>query len=177
MPYPPQRTEPYKVLRYVDNSLIVSERFLKKIKDGYGFSVSHRFEGVASGSAVEMYFENPSGSGRTVYIVTISVISFGQAWADVYRGNTVSVAGTALTPVNLNFGSSITSVVNVEYGGTYTTGTLVHNTVVPGGSLVRAVGGAVEIGETVVIPPGYNLLARVTNQSASSSDISIRIIW
>lgn len=103
--------------------------------------------------------------------------SFSQAWVDVYRNNTVSSSGTSVTPVNLNFGSSNTSVVNVEYGGSYVAGSLVHSTVVPGGSQIRAVGSAVEVGESVVIPPGNDFLIKVTNKSASASDISIRVLW
>ena len=152
-------------------------RFEDKIDCGYGFSVSHRFEAVASDASVDIYFENPSGSGRTIYIIAIEISTLAQAWADVYRGNTVSVSGTSITPVNLNFSSTISSIVNAEYGGTYTTGTLVHNTVIGGGTRVNAIGSLAEVGETVVIPPGNNLLVRATNKDTAASDISIRIVW
>jgi hypothetical protein len=165
------------ILQFVDGTILTNSRFLKKIYDGYGFSVSHRFESIVTDSIAEVYFENPAGSSRDIYIVIVEVISTGQGWCDVFRDNTVTAAGTAMTPINLNLGSSVTSIVSTEYGGTYTAGTQVHNTVVPGGSAIRAIGGATEIGESVIIPENNNILVRVTNKSTSAEDISIRIIW
>jgi len=165
------------VLQFIDGTQIVNPRFFYKIYEGYGFSISHRFESVANDASVDVYFECPDGCGREVFVVAVEVIAFGQCHVDVYRGNQVSASGTAITPVNLNFGSTIASVASVEYGGTYTTGTLVHNTVVPGGAKVRAIGGVSEVGETVVVPCGYNFLVRVTNKSGAATDLSIRIIW
>ena len=40
------------------------------------------------------------------------------------------------------------SVINVEYNGAYTLGNLVHNTVIPGGSHIRAIGSVVELHPT-----------------------------
>jgi len=167
----------YKLNQFIDGTVMVNPRFFKEIFNGNAYSVSHRFPGVASGASVDLYFENPSGSGVTVYIIVIEVISFAQAWIDIYHGNTVSSSGTQLTPVNLNLGSNNTSRVRVEYDGTYSPGTLAVNTVCPGGSLIRAVGGVVEVGETIIIPENNNILVRVTNQSGSAADLSIRIIW
>jgi len=160
-----------------DGTLTVAERFQRKIEEGKAFAVSHRFEGLATNASAELYFENPSGSGRTVYIVIVEVVGMAQGWVDIYRGNTVSTPGTPLTPMNLNLGSTNASVVNVEYGGVYVAGTLALNTVLPGGNLVRAVGSAVEVGETVKIPEGNNILVRATNTSASAQDLSIRVLW
>jgi len=147
------------------------------IEQGYGFSVSHRFEGVASDASIEVFFENPSDSGKTVKISIIEVVSLAQAYIDIYRDNTKTAAGSSLTPQNLNLGSENESVVEVEYGGTYTAGDLAVNTVCPGGSKIRAIGGATEVGETVIIPEGKNILIRVTNKSASATDLSVHIIW
>jgi len=168
---------PKEILQFIDGTQIVNPRFFYKIYEGYGFSISHRFEGVGADSSVDLYFENPSDSGRQVFVVVVEIVSLAQAWIDVYRENTVTVSGTALTPVNLNFEKTISSVVNVEYGGTYELGTLTLNTICPGGSKKEAVGGNAEVGETVVIPPGFNFLVRVTNKSASATDLSIRILW
>jgi hypothetical protein len=165
------------ILQFLDGTQIFNPRFFYKIYEGYGFAVSHRFESVASDAAVNLYFENPSGSGREIFIVVIDIISFAQAWIDVYRGNTVSVHGTSITPVNLNFVSERGSVAKAEYGGTYVVGTRVHSTVCPGGSRVQATGGVAEVGETVIIPEGFNFLVRVTNKSAAATDLSIRIVW
>jgi len=166
-----------ELLQFVDDTIITNWRFFYKIYQGYGFSISHRFEGVADGSSIDVYFENPSGSGREVFLIAIEIITFGQCYVDIYRGNSVNVAGTSITPMNLNFKSAISSIANVEYGGTYTLGTLTLQTVCPGGAKVRAIGGATEVGETAVIPENFNFLVRVTNQSGAATDLSIRVLW
>jgi len=170
---------PKPLLQLADGTLISNQRFLKKIKDGYGFSVSHRFTGVASGASGYMYMENPSGSTREVFIIAVECSSFAQTWVDIYRGVTVTAPGTAITPVNLNFNSSNPSVVSAEHSGTYdlTGAQPVHETVIAGGSGVFATGGVAEVGEVVVIPPNNNFLVIHTNQSGSAQDMSTRILW
>jgi len=165
------------LLTFLDKSLIVNPGFFYKIYEGKGFSISHRFVSVASDASADVYFGNPSGSGRTAYIVAVEVVSLAQAWVDIYRGVTVSTPGSSITPVNLNLSSENTSVAKVEHGGEYSGGELVHSTVCLGGSHIRAIGGATEVGESVVIPEDNNFLVKVTNKSASSTDLSIRIIW
>ena len=167
----------YPILQFIDGTILTNPRFFKKIYDGYGFSVSHRFDDVASDGVVQVWFENPNNSKREIYIIVVEIVSTGRARADVYRNNTKTSSGTELTPVNLNLGSSISSVINVEYNGAYTLGNLVHNTVIPGGSHIRAIGSVVEVGESVIIPEGYNLIIQVINKSTSAEDISIRILW
>ena len=165
------------VLRTQDNTVVSVQRFFNQVQNGNAFSVSKRFESVASDAYIQLFFENPSGSGKIVHIVMIEVVSLAQLWVDIYRGNTKSSSGTVLTPVNLNFASTKSSVVGVEYGGTYSFGTLVHNTVCPGGSHIRAVGGAAEVGENVVMPEDFNFIVVVRNKSANNTDFSIRILW
>lgn len=167
---------PKAILQFTDGTQITNWRFFYKIYEGYGFAVSHRFEGVASGSTANLYFENPSGSGMEVFIITIDIVSTGQSWVDVYRGISYT-GGTSITPVNLNFSNGKSSVCTVKHTITRTDGTLVHSTVVPGGSKQNAVGGVAEVGETVVIPEGFNFSVEVTNKSDSAEDISIRVVW
>ena len=168
---------PHQLRQHEDGTTIVYQRLFGLILDGKVFSASHRFESVASDDSVSMYFENPQNSGKDAYIVAIEIVSTGKFWIDIYRGNTVTTHGTSVTPANLNLSSSNTPACKVEYGGTYTAGTLAHQSVAPGGSHLRAIGSIVEVGESVVISPGDNLLIVATNKSASSEDMSIRIIW
>jgi len=184
MSYPPQaagaRRQPsITPLQFTDGTLITNWRFFQKIYQGYGFSISYRFEDVAADGVVEVYFENPSGSTITVFIIVIECTSLAQGWIDLYRDASVTSSGTELTPVNLNQESTNTSEANVEYGGTYdiSGAQLVHNTIAPGGTKKEAVGGLAEVGETVIIPAGYSLLVRFTNKSAAATDMSIRVVW
>ena len=165
------------LLSFDDKTLLTAPRLHKKIEEGKAFTVGHRFEGVAADASVDLYFENPSGSGVDVHLVIVAVLSMAQAWVDVYANNSVGTPGTGLTPVNMNLRSAVVSKVNAEYGGSYTLGDLLIDTVCPGGSLIRAVGWALELGETLLIPPGKNILVRATNKSGSAQDLAIRIIW
>jgi len=167
----------YSPLQFMDGTVITNPRFFKKIFEGCGFSASHRFEGVDADGSIEMLFDNAEESGKVVFNTMVDIISTGQAWVDIYRDNEVTLAGTGLTPINLNFESANTSVSTIEYGGNYTAGDLVHSTVIPGGDKIRAVGAESEIGETVILPEGFNFLVKVVNKSASAEDISIRMIW
>jgi len=160
-----------------DGTVIIYSRLFNKILEGKAFSVSHRFEGISADASADIFFENPSGSTKNIFIVAVEVGGFGAGWVDIYRDNTVSSSGTQLTPTNLNLSSTNSSVANVEYGGTYTVGTLAHQTVLPGGTLVRSLGSIAEVGENVVLPPNNNFLVRITNKSGTTNDYSIRIIW
>ena len=166
-----------KLLEFDDGTGVFNPRFQYKIEKGYGFAVGHRFPDVASGASVDLYFENPSGSRRKVFIIKITVTALAQCDIDIYENNTITANGTSLTPRNLNRGSKIKSVVNAEYGGTYGLGNLILDDVCPGGSKKEAIGGAAEVGETAIIPPNSNFIVRVTNQSASATRIAIRILW
>ena len=161
-----------------DGSIITNQRFLRKISDGYGFAISKRVT-IANGNYIDVYLENPSGSNKNIYVLIIECSSLGAGWIDVYKNVTITTSGTSITPNNLNFSSTNTSIVNIEYNGTYdlTGGTLTHETVLPGGSKVRAIGSVAEVGESIIMSSGDNILVRLTNKSGAETDMSIRIIW
>lgn len=169
-----------QLLQFDDGTVLINPRFFKKSYDGNGFSVSHRFPAVASGGGTAtFYFENPSTNDKTAYIVIVEVVSTAQGWIDIYRDNTGVSGGTQKTPVNLNLGSSNTSnIIAIADPATITLGTKAHETVAPGGTGIRAIGSASEVGEAIIIPPGKNIAVVVTNQSSTTTaDISIRMIW
>ncbi len=149
----------------------------KQILKELGFSASERFEGVASGGVIQIYFGNPTGSGRTIKIVKIGIISTGQAYLDVTKDNTVSTAGTELIKANLNITHTNTPVAVVEHPGSYVAGPLMHKEVIPGGSGTFSVGGIAEVGATVMLTEGTNFIMNLTNTSASAEDISVRFLW
>jgi len=83
--------------------------------------------------------------------------SFGQSWIDIYR-HTDASGGSDVPILNLHLGKSNNSSMTVKQGVTYTSGSLSHQTVVGGGSHVRAIGGLAEVGEEVIVTPGDHLL-------------------
>ena len=160
-----------------DGTLLTNPRFFEKILNGNGFAVGHRFEGLADGEVAEIYFENPQDSNKKVYIIAILVSSTGKAFIDIYRNNSIATSGTKLEPVNLNFGSNNNSVVYAEYGGSYNLGDKVFDDLNPGGAKTKAIGWVSEVGESVIIPSGFNFVVAVTNKAGASADIAIRILW
>lgn len=161
--------------QFADNYVPVLLR--KRVLEGKAFTAGKRFESVADGDTVYIYLGNPSGSGKTINIVTIIVGATAKVYVDVYVANSISSAGTTITPMNLNLGSSNTSIAHVEYGGTYTLGNKMIEDVIPGGKRGRAIGTVVEIGETTLLPQGTNIVIAVTNKGGTAQDISIRPVW
>jgi len=126
---------------------------------------------------------NPSNSGKTLYIRQIVIIGKAEGRVNKYVGTygtdiVVSTAGTAVTPVNKDAGSSNTSVAHVEYGGTYTNNsTKVVSSVIPGGSGFFAQGGHAGVSLAGKLEPGYAYLIGITNDSTATDDFSVLIEW
>jgi len=161
-----------------DSASLCEPVLYDKIRLGQAFSASHRFDAVAAGANVSMYFSVPS-DGTTVTIVAIEVVTTGQGAIDIYRYPSMITAGTQITPTNLNMSSSNTSevVVGYEYTVDLSSATKAHETVAPGGTKVRAIGSLSEVGERIIIPPGNSLIVIFTNRGSTSEDVSIRFIW
>lgn len=159
---------------YVQETSTVVERFARQ---GRLFVVSKRWTGLSTDDYADLIISNPSNSGRELYILTIETKAYGQAWVDMWEDSSGLGSGTALDVANKYIGSSETSVAQVEVDGTYTVGTKVHETVIPGGSGIFAIGGSSELGIGGIIGQGHNLHIRVTNKDSFESDVSIRIVW
>ena len=151
--------------------------FQEKVKQGRAFSVSRRYVGVDNNDAVYMMFENPSDSGVIACVAAVEVIPDGKSYVDIYRDFEVTVEGELQQPVNERLSSDNTAKCKVFYGGEYSLGTKAHETMAYGGTKNNAIGSLVEIGESVIIDPGYRLLFVITNKSGSTIDMSIRVIW
>ena len=151
--------------------------FQEKVKQGRAFSVSRRYMGIDNNDAVYMMFENPSDSGVIACVAAVEVIPDGKSYVDIYRDFEVTVEGELQQPVNERLSSDNTAKCKVFYGGEYSLGTKAHETMAYGGTKNNAIGSLVEIGESVIIDPGYRLLFVITNKSGSTIDMSIRVIW
>ena len=151
--------------------------FQEKVKQGRAFSVSRRYVGVDNNDAVYMMFENPSDSGVIACVAAVEVIPDGKSYVDIYRDFEVTVEGELQQPGNERLSSDNTAKCKVFYGGEYSLGTKAHETMAYGGTKNNAIGSLVEIGESVIIDPGYRLLFVITNKSGSTIDMSIRVIW
>ena len=158
-------------------SNVINNPIFSKVIEGKVFKMAHRFEDVSNGTTVYLYFGNPSNSNRTFTLATIEVVSQGQGRIDLSKSFTVDSAGTDITPINLNFGSTKTSKASVKHGGSYSNITQHLSIAVPGGSSVRALGALSEIGEFTLMPADSEILIQFTNTSASTIDCSVKLIW
>jgi hypothetical protein len=161
-----------------DATTVQVPRFFYYIHEGYGYLASKRFEGVANDTSFDIYAENPNGSGREVYIVVAEVTGLGNAYIDIYAGVTVTTPGTSLTIMKMRIDGE-DPVGILKHGGSYdiTGASKIHETVLPGGTIGRAIGAAVGFGEAVQMAEGDNFLVRVTNKSGGITDFSFRAVW
>ena len=169
----------YQILQHTDGTLLVNQRLLQKILDGDAFAAGWRVDGVASGSSTYFQFENPSGSGVYANIIMISITGTGNARINMYTYDqvTINTPGTAVTPLNLNPSTGKSAKCVLRYGGSYTLGTPRIEQVLPGGSKVRAVGASMFTDLNLRMPSDFYVLIEVVNQSGSSEDFSIKVIW
>jgi len=149
----------------------------RRIFEGKAFIASHRFEAVDAEGTVQVLFSNPSESGIIAHLIALEVYTGGLAYVDVLRNVAVSTSGTSVDPLNLNMASNNSAKCEVEYGGSYSGGVTALSVIVPGGTLVRAIGSVIDVGEEVIVPEGQNILTSVTNKAGTAIDIAIKIIW
>lgn len=103
----------------------------------------------------------------------------GKAYTNMYTQVEVTVAGTELFQVQNYAGSDKTSVMEVEYGGTYThpAANLAYDFLIPGGSGPQSVGGLAGDTELAQSVPGVNVLTVLTNKAGAAKDLALRLIW
>jgi len=164
------------ILMMEDGTQINLPRFYKKVSEGYGFAISKRFNTIGGGETITFFFQNPSNSGRIGNIINVEVVGGAELGVDIYVNNTLNSGGTTLNVLNLRPSSTVQNSLIVEYGGDYTEGSLIYNMVVPGGSKQFAIGGAISLGEAVILDPGVNFLMDIINFGTDCS-ASARIVW
>jgi hypothetical protein len=166
-----------QILQFIDGTQIFNPRFYYKVWEGYGFAASKSFSSVGAGASKEILFMNPAGSGRIANIILVEVVGGAELLAEIYVNNTITSAGTAISILNLRPAKGIASIVRLEHTGTYVLGTKIYDMVCPGGSRNFAIGGALALGESVILDMGVNFILKITNSSASSTNLSARAIW
>ncbi len=168
----------YGVLRdlFRDISVRVRQYILDVYEEGGAFDASKRFT-VAAGGTAEVLFENPAGSGVTAYIIDIEITTEATAFVDMYQDSTVSAYGTKIPVLSKRVGSNVTPKCGAYYGGTYTTGNKVLETLAYGGSKNFASGGQIAVGVGIIVPEGHNIHIVLTNPGTADLNASIRIIW
>jgi len=169
------RTDQRTIRNYIVNAPVLK----KKVEEGIAYTCSDIKKSLASGSSVGFLLQNPSGSGKEVHVVVVEVVGKAEGDIEVYLGVTVTASGTSIPITNMNRNYPDNSVCSAEFDGTYDTSgaTRLHRKALPGGSGIRAIGSATELGEEVVLPEGDNILILIYNTSDKSSDYSCEFTW
>lgn len=131
--------------------------------------IAHFSASVPAAQNLMLQVTNPMGSGRTMYISRVSgSSSASNVLLTLLRNGTFS--GSAVTPVNLNFGSANTSAMTAQ-GGTGTVGgspTTVAALILPTEPLVYSIGGG------IVVPPGNSLTVTI---GTGTTNAAAQIQW
>lgn len=164
-----------------DRAVVTALRIEERIEDGKGFRASFRYDGLADGATTNILIQNPDGSGVEVHVILVEVVTGGSGAIDVYKDVEVTTLGSEIPKVNLNFGSDRIPNAVVTRDNSYTGGELIGQTMVFGGTVGGkggvAVGGLMDVGEKVIIPPGHNILVVFENRAGTDVDVAMRVLW
>lgn len=148
-------------------------RAQQDVFDGREFSTGALFEGVADGSSVNVWLENPSGSGVVVVATTRIATNAQFNWQKV-DSVTVDTAGTAIDSENRLL-SDGTENSNVEKNVTYSGGNGWSPKIAGSGGAGATAVGSSDSDIEIAIQPGENFLIEATNASGSSAGCSMDI--
>jgi len=155
-------------------SFVTYTEMAKKIEEGKAFSASNRLT-IPAGESKDILIENKSG--KNIKIVVVEITTLSNINIDIYDNVTVSSHGNKWDIRNLNLASTYIPNVTIEDSGSYSGGELVGKKLGYGGSPSRAIGSASEVGETVIIPNGNNIMIRITNIESQDTTVSVVILF
>jgi len=167
-----------------DEQVLVSADYAMPTSTVFG---AHLIEGLLFSIGYTHSFASPLADGASIDIViafgpniqprvTIEGLCVGNAMGYLYEGATTT-GGTALTDVNLNRNSLISSNAAAVLNPTVTaTGTLLGSYVLIGGVKKKASGGDISTA-SLVLKPLTNYLLRLTNVSGADQAAEMTITW
>lgn len=161
------------------NSLYEKSHLLYAEENGDAYGTSVRVADVADDGTLNFLLFNPSNSSKNLCWVVLEAASEGKAYLDFYGDVTTNATGTASFQCNKYAGSTKTSVARTEYNGSYvfTSANLIHQTLLPGGTGPKSIGGGAIDAEVAIGGPGHNVLVQLTNKGGATKDMSLRIVW
>ncbi len=167
-----------KLLQFDDGTVIIDERQLKKVCDGYKFTAGYRFTSVGSGDEVNIILNVPANSNRRIFFLAFEISSFAQAHINIYFDVEFN-GGSPIKIINLNRAKEgiINSKAQVFHSATYTSSEYLIPLVHTGGTKQFATGGLSELSGAAILESENNILIAVINKSTSTQDISLRLVW
>jgi len=158
-----------------DNTIVFTQYQQKASEGKAAFTIYHNGS-LASGSTGTLLLVNPSGSGKTINIITVSVNSTDQGEIGYVADPSYS-GGTALAVYSFEVGGSYSGVAKAYADPTLSGGTTLPSEVCPGGSGRRAIGGANSGYVAFILPEGHSIAFQFKNTSSNSNDVSIKVEW
>lgn len=153
-----------------EHSGVKSRRAIIK---GYTYSTGHFFDTVANGETVNVFIENPVGSGKVIFPWS-TFRSSGEIRFNKVDTVTVDTAGTDLAINNRRLDNGI-SAANAEHSVVFSGGNVwtekVSGGAQQGGGLAPGVASDYEL----VLQEGENVIYQATNTSGGKSRITIDI--
>lgn len=122
---------------------------------------------VTTAAPLVLQVTNPLGSGKNMYVSRVTGSSAGAVTLSVLKNGTVS--GTAVTKVNLNFGSTAVSVMTAQSATVAVTGAPVTVT----SMLLSAGPFIIDYTGRIVVPPNNALTVTVTVTGSAVSTAGI----
>jgi len=151
---------------------IASEHY--EIHEGDAYVVSYLFKDVGNNNYANMRLV----TGRKATHAVGFVAADGKAIISLHRAATYSASGTSLNIYNLN-GNSTNITVNkaLQSPTISSSGTLIYQTLLPGGKGTRVVGAETSSSSETILQISGDYLYRVQNVSSVTGDISIEFRW
>jgi hypothetical protein len=168
-----------EVVNTIEEPVVIGEPVAAAAQEGYMFFVTTQSQGLANNASIFLQLTNPANSGRTIHIARIAGTAFtGISTAiSYYRNGTFPQAGTALTPVNGNFGTAISSVATVKFintaGDPVVGGAIFQYLIQPsaGGVIVTDYDGR------IVMPPSTSLVIRLLNLQGANNAVAVNLSY
>ena len=166
----------WQVIKSNDNySLVVTDQAELYGRLGSSYSVTTATQTVASNGFLDVQISNPTGSGKSLHIVGVTGGATTNTTIDLVKNGTFAAAGTTLTPRNINFGFSDSSIATVKWitqaTDPTTGGVLVSSLIQIGGAVVVNYNGS------WVMPSNTTLVMRLVNNTNQSNPLSIGLQW
>ncbi|PKM77886.1 MAG: hypothetical protein CVU90_05415 [Firmicutes bacterium HGW-Firmicutes-15] len=162
---------------WIEDSAAVTIEFAHaNIHEGVSYSVSKLFQNLGAGSGyanLRIY----TGSTKETHMV-MEVTADGKSYISLYSGTTYSASGTLVTVYNLNRNSSNTTDSKVLFTPTISdSGTLLSQTLLPGGTGSKTVGGQSLTRAERILKTSSDYLVRVQNVSDVAGDVAINFTY
>lgn len=162
---------------FTGNAIVATTYADDYVTRGQAFQVQKRFS-LTSGASAYWEFNVPAAASKIVYSLPIAANTYGGGCSlDTYYADS-STGGSAVTPINLNAGSSINPLVTVKSGVTVSgTPTGVREYLIGSSASARTGGGTIGTDVPKIIATDKPLYFKFTNLENSTIQVAFNFVW